>query len=300
MKQIDLIKTKWGFYQYAPLPSSEEMEEYYSRRYYQEGLGSYATHYDEEEIMWWRVRAELIAAAVGELFADPGASFLDVGCGEGWMLDAMHKRGYKVQGFDFSRAGIAKWHEYLLPYFIQGNIYNLLEQHFKSDERYDVIFLGNVLEHVVNPEELLRKIKQLLSPQGILIIVVPNDFSDLQLHLLEINAAMQPWWLAYPEHLSYFNSDSMKNLLEDVGFILHKIVGDFPGEFNLFSDLTNYVQDRSAGPQIHRRRMRIDNYLFGIDSRKLLDIYTILGSMGVGRNLIYYCSLADKHKRILL
>jgi 2-polyprenyl-3-methyl-5-hydroxy-6-metoxy-1,4-benzoquinol methylase len=288
-----LHKTKWGFYQYAPLPSSQELEEYYRDKYYQEGLGSYATRYDEEEIMWWRVRAELIAMTLEELYTPPNPSFFDIGCGEGWTLDAMRKRGYAVRGVDFSKAGITRWHEHLLPYFTQGNIYALLEEHAEANNHYDVIFLGNVIEHVINLEALLQKIKKLLTPKGILTIVAPNDFSDLQMHLLKARAAEQPWWLSYPEHLSYFNSDSMRCFLEDMGFIMIKTVGDFPGEFNLFSDLTNYVQDRSVGPEIHRRRMRIDNYLFGIDARKLLDIYTILGSMGIGRNLIYYYKLTN-------
>ena len=40
----------------------------------------------------------------------------------------------------------------------------------------DIIHLGNVIEHVLNPEDLLKKIKNILSSNGILICTFPNDF----------------------------------------------------------------------------------------------------------------------------
>lgn len=289
----NLIKTKWGGYQYSPSPAVEELEEIYSKRYYQERIGSYSPHYTEEEILWWQVRAELIVMALEKMegINSPVPSLLDVGCGEGWLLDAVYKRGYAVKGFDFSNAGISKWHPHLLPFFSQGDVYSLLEEDCSAGKRYDAIFLGNVIEHVVAPDVLLQTLKKLLSPDGILIVVAPNDFSDLQAHLLDVGAVEKPWWLSYPEHLSYYNKNSMECFLGDAGFVLKKVAGDFPAEFNLFSDLTNYVIDPSVGPQTHKLRVRIDNYLFNLDPQKLLDIYAILGSMGVGRNLIYFSSL---------
>lgn len=287
-----LHRTKWGFYQYIPPPSKQVLEEHYSKKYYQQGMGSYSTHYTEEEITWWHVRAELIAMALDQVQNTKSAnlSLLDVGCGEGWLLDAFYKRGYAVQGFDYSNAGISRWHPHLLSFFSQGDIYSLLEDECVLGKRYDVIFLGNVIEHVIAPDALLQTFKKLLSPDGILIVVAPNDFSDLQKYLLDRGAADQPWWLSYPEHLSYFNQDSMKAFLDEAGFELKRITGDFPIELSLLTDLTNYVRDPSVGPQTHKLRMRIDNYIFKQDKNKLLDIYSILGSMGVGRNLIYFSS----------
>lgn len=292
-----LTKTKWGGYQYSPLPSNEELQQYYGKRYYNEDLGSYSAQYTEEQIMWWRVRAELVAMPLENARprGERGA-FLDVGCGEGWLMAAMYKRGHAVRGFDFSEVGISRWHPYLLPYFTQGNIYALLGEQCALGGCYDIIFLGNVIEHVISPEDLVQKINTLLAPNGVFVVVAPNDFSDLQMHLLNIGAAEEPWWLSFPDHLSYFNHNSMKYFLEDMGFTIRKVVGDFPVEFNLFSSLTNYVKDRSVGQKIHQRRMRVENYLFDLDPQKLLDIYTTLGTMGVGGNIIYYCSRKNGEK----
>ena len=44
-KRPQLIKTKWGFYQYTPLPSEEELRQYYAEKYYQQAEGSYELLY---------------------------------------------------------------------------------------------------------------------------------------------------------------------------------------------------------------------------------------------------------------
>jgi len=46
---------------------------------------------------------------------------------------------------------------------------------FYSEKKYDVIFASYILEHVLNPEEILVKLKSLLKLNGIIVIVVPNS-----------------------------------------------------------------------------------------------------------------------------
>lgn len=64
--------------------------------------------------------------------------------------------------------------------------------------------------------------------------------------------------------------------------------------FGVFDDRveeSSYIEDLSKGKNIHFFRVRNDNFLGSLDSDKLLQIYEILGSMGVGRDLNYYCSI---------
>lgn len=287
-----LKKTKWGFYQYSPLPTEQELGEYYSNKYFQlaQSSYSYSTEYDEEEISWFRLQATLILMQVEKIRTKQKGSVLDVGCGEGWLLDTFHARGYEVAGMDYGRVAIERWNPHLLPYFSQGNSYELLQEQIRNKSSYDVIFLGNVIEHVLDPEQLLSFLFKLLSPTGVLVIVAPNDFSSLQDYILEKGFADAPWWLAYPDHLSYFNKESMTALVHGLGHSVRSTVSDFPMEFNLLSENTNYVKDRSLGPEAHRQRMRICEYLHSKSPNVLLSLYEQLGSIGVGRTLIYYCS----------
>ena len=182
----ELIKTKYGFYQYLPLPTEEELRQYYADRYYQQGSGSYSISYSEEEIEYFKLKARLIYRKAAMLMdMKKKRSFIDIGCGEGWVLNEFEKKGNAVLGIDFSRYGVEKFHPHLLNYFEHGNIYDLLEKKIEKGSRFDVLLLANVIEHVIDPETLLQKIKDIMFPESLLIIIAPNDFSRLHELLIE-------------------------------------------------------------------------------------------------------------------
>jgi len=287
-----LIRKPQGYWQYHPLPSEEDLERYYAKKYFQQGKGSYAVSYLPEEIKYFRLKADLIYRQICRLKKGRRLStFLDVGCGEGWLLDRMYRAGLKVRGLDFSSFGLIKFHRYLKNSFIKGNVFSLLENEQKSKRKYNIIALANVIEHVVDPKKIIDLLKKILSRKGILIIVVPNDFSYLHEHLLKEQFISEKFWLAYPDHISYFNKNAMKKFLNSNGFKVEAINADNPVDFNLMNLNTNYINDRSKSKETHYFRVRTDNFLASISQDKLLDLYTILGSMGVGRDLNYYCTL---------
>jgi 2-polyprenyl-3-methyl-5-hydroxy-6-metoxy-1,4-benzoquinol methylase len=289
----ELIKTKYGFYQYLPLPTEEELRQYYADRYYQQGSGSYSISYSEEEIEYFKLKARLIYRKAAMLMdMKKKRSFIDIGCGEGWVLNEFEKKGNAVLGIDFSRYGVEKFHPHLLNYFEHGNIYDLLEKKIEKGSRFDVLLLANVIEHVIDPETLLQKIKDIMFPESLLIIIAPNDFSRLHELLIEKKKISRNFWLAYPDHLSYFNKESMGNLLCAQEFELKVVVADNPIDLNLLNDNSNYIENPEKGKVTHLFRVLADNFLAANDPDKLLQIYEILGSMGVGRNLNYYCSMS--------
>ncbi len=290
-KSVSLVKTRWGYYQYKPLPSDEELQSYYAERYFQLGRGSYKTDYSKEEIEWFRLRSRLLCEKSEQLTSTGMKRCIDIGCGEGWLLDEFHRRGHEIKGLDFSIAGIQKFNPHLLSFFHQGNIYELLEKIILKKDKFDIVAIVNVIEHVKFPDKLLTELKSMLEPESILIVFAPNDFSQLQLYLEKQGFISKKWWLMYPDHLSYFNMTSMCNLLNDKGFEVLSVVGDHPIDLNLLNDNSNYVEDESKGPNTHQYRVRYDNFLGQLDPDGLLKISETFGSMGVGRNLAYYCSM---------
>ena len=292
LNKPELIKTKWGFYQYDPKPSDDELYNYYANKYYQEGRGSYSVSYTDEEIAYFKLKAWLVYRKISQLTnIEEKARFIDVGCGEGWIMDEFKRQGISVLGLDFSSHGIEKFHSHLLPFFEQGNIYELLEEKVRIKLKFDFIILANVIEHVKDPFQLLQNIKKIMNSSSILVVVAPNDFSPLHELLLKKRKITRKFWLCYPDHLSYFNKENMSNLLSDLDFKIHSIVADNPVDLNLLNDSSNYIKDPSIGKNIHYLRVRSDNFLGSLDPDKLLQIYEILGSMGVGRDLNYYCSI---------
>jgi len=290
-KKPQLIKTKWGFYQYRPLPSEEELREYYANKYYQEGHGSYEVSYSSEEITWHKLKSWLIHKKTERIMREGPQTLIDIGCGEGWLMAEFYQQGHAVKGLDFSITGIEKFNPHLMPFFEQGNIYDLLEIKIAEQVKFDIISLCNVIEHVTHPIELLQNIKNIMHAESLMIMTAPNDFSPLHEHLIENDYVSKKWWLSYPDHLSYFNKETMCNVLTDLGFAVNSIVADNPIDLNLLNDNSNYIKDRTKGKNTHLFRVRTDNFLASVDREKLLEVYEILGSMGVGRDLTYYCSL---------
>ncbi len=288
----ELIKTKYGYCQYDPMPSDEELHDYYANKYYQEGEGSYSVSYTDEEIAYFRLKAFLVYRKASQLIdIEKGRRFIDIGCGEGWVMDEFKRKGYSVVGLDFSTHGIKEFNPHLLEFTEQGNIYDLLKIKIRSKVKCDILMLANVIEHVTDPVKLLNEIKEIMFPNAILIITAPNDFSPLHELLFEEQKISKMFWLHYPDHLSYFNKESMNKLLLDLGFKIHTIVADNPVDLNLLNENSNYIEDTSKGKNIHLFRVKTDNFLGSLDTDKLLKIYEILGSMGVGRDLNYYCSI---------
>lgn len=294
IKKPKLIKNSWGFYQCDPLPSDEELSQYYTNKYFQEGHGSYSVSYSSEEISYLELKASLIYRKTIQLMSESGKgkTLLDIGCGEGWIMHEFNNQGTKVFGIDFSRYGMEKFHPHLLDFFKQGDLYNLIEEQISSRSKFDFLTLVNVIEHVTHPVLLINRIKKMMHEKSILVIVAPNDYSPLHQLLLEKKKISKEFWICYPDHLSYFNKESMCNLLDDQGFAVRSIVADNPVDLNLLNDNSNYIEDPNKGKNVHLFRVRADNFLGSLDIDNLLRIYEILGSMGVGRDLNYFCSLA--------
>jgi hypothetical protein len=75
-------------------------------------------------------------------------------------------------------------------------------------------------------------------------------------------------WFCPPDHLSYFNFETIPPALEKTGFEVQRLMTDFPIEIFLFNLHSNYVQDRSRGKEAHLARIRVDNFLVeqGLDT----------------------------------
>jgi len=136
-------------------------------------------------------------------------SLLDIGAGTGSFLKTMKDAGWEVLGLepdDETRERASQLHQLqLLP----------SESLFNVQQKYDVITMWHVLEHVHQLHEYLAKIESLLFPGGTLIIAVPNYTSFDGRHYRQD-------WAAYdvPRHLYHFSPKAMKRLLSTHGMMI--------------------------------------------------------------------------------
>jgi len=281
-----LIRTKYGYFTVKNKPTQAELEDYYAKKYYQEAKGSYEASYSKEEIMYFNNKiAERFFVLEKNLGKKKKRSLLDVGCGEGWSLQFFKKKGWDVLGLDYSSYGCEKFNPACAKNLIAGDVYTNLQTLIEKGKKFDVVWVDNVLEHVIDPEGLVGDLKKITAKGGILVIEVPNDFSVLQDYLLKKNHVDRKYWVAIPDHLSYFNKQGLENLMSSKGWKTISCLGDFPIDWNLLNPNTNYVSDKTKGKSCYRERIEIENLIHSQPMEKIVDFYAAMAEVGFGRGI---------------
>jgi 2-polyprenyl-3-methyl-5-hydroxy-6-metoxy-1,4-benzoquinol methylase len=282
----ELKKNVYGFYEVDPKPTQEQLNIFYANKYYQDGkFGSYGKSYSNEEIKYITNLALRFEDLVPDNMTEK--TVLDVCCGEGFQMKVFKEKGYSVRGLDFSTDGISTHNPSLVEHFTQGDVFANLNS---ITEQFGCIILKHALEHVLDPEVLLTELQKKLTPNGVVIVVVPNDFSTIQKHCLENGMIEYAKWIAPPEHLSYFSFDSLAKFATHLGYNVTDYSATFPIDFDLLTEHTNYINDSSVGKYSHLKRLRTDNLLCDISIHKTNIYYKKLCEMGLGRDIIMVLS----------
>lgn len=289
-----LKRHELGFLQVADLPTPDALKSYYAERYYQTEQGNYRASYPPEEIAYFAAlvarKAALVAATRG--IGRPG-SMLDVGCGEGFALDWFAKAGWAVEGIDHSVAGVEAMNPQIAAQVQAGDLFRLVQDRIDSGNGYDLVWLNNVLEHVIDPVGLLTSLRRLVKAGGVLVVTVPNDGSAYQEALLESDRIAERFWIAIPDHLAYFTYDSLRRTAEATGWVCREIVADFPIDMFLLHEGSNYVRDRARGPAAHRARIQMELLLDRQPYALVNDYYAAMARVGLGRDLTAFLTPAE-------
>jgi 2-polyprenyl-3-methyl-5-hydroxy-6-metoxy-1,4-benzoquinol methylase len=137
---------------------------------------------------------------------------LDVGCGDGRLLEQDLRAGWEGVGIDFSQRAVARGKERGLDVRLGA-----LDEVSLPSESFDLVRLSHVIEHVPDPRDLLRRSYELLRPGGRVHVVTPNFASPLA------RLAGRYWYdLDPPRHLVLFTPRVLRDAAEGVGFIVEK------------------------------------------------------------------------------
>ena len=286
-----LKKHSLGFWQLAEPPSIQDLGLYYANSYYQNQKSNYRHSYSEfeKEVLLKKINRHLDKAL--SIAAEAiGSRALDVGCGEGFVLRELRDRGFQVTGIDFSVAGVQRMNPDLARFVEQGEIDQVLRKYVQNRRVFDLIWVDHVLEHVLDPATLLAHLRTLLANSGVMVVSVPNDGTRFQEKLLEKGIIQSRWWIAPPDHISYFTLESLEALARANGFESRSPEGSFPIDWFLAHPGSNYVEDTSAGPGAHFARLFIEHEIENSGERKNLTnrFYEALADLGLGRNLVTF------------
>lgn len=150
-----------------------------------------------------------IAALLGQ---PPGEiRLLDVGCSSGAFLHAAVKLGFRAEGVEpalqaaaTAQAAGLKVHR------------GLLQEAGYADGQFDAITLFEVIEHLQQPQDLLKECRRILRPGGILLIGTGNTDSW---SMAALGARWEYLHIAkHGGHVSFFNTGSIASLAQRSGF----------------------------------------------------------------------------------
>lgn len=139
-------------------------------------------------------------------------SLLDIGCGTGAFLEYCKKLNWNVIGVEPDQDARESTKEKGISAYELDHLNN-------TNDKYDVITMWHVLEHVHDLDERIKQLHRLIKDDGIIIIAVPNYRSfDSQVY--------SKYWAAYdlPRHLSHFSIDTITKLFSKYSFQRTEII----------------------------------------------------------------------------
>ncbi len=141
-------------------------------------------------------------------------TLLDVGSSYGLYCKWMKELGWKALGVESNKkSAYFGCEEFGL------RIINDTFENANINEKFDVVVLRTVLEHLPSPSKALEKVYELLKENGELIIIIP-DFMGIEFRLFKEYC----YGLHVPNHLNHFSSLTIKEYCEKYGFKVEKII----------------------------------------------------------------------------
>lgn len=162
----------------------------------------------------------------------PGSRVLDVGCSTGHFGAALQDlKNCSVVGVDVTEADILEARRLLsdarlLDVSVDGALESL--------GTFDVVVFADVIEHLVDPRGVLRRVHEVLSTDGIVAFSIPNmGHLSVRLDLLEGRFPYRERGLLDRTHLHFYDRSEVQGVFADAGFqILREVpvVSRYPAE----------------------------------------------------------------------
>lgn len=125
----------------------------------------------EKRHFWFVGRNEAIKIIIERIIKPKrGLKFIEIGCGNGIVLEMLEKFGFSLSGLDIYMEGLKIASKRTNATLLCADIYKL---HLK--EKYDAIGLFDVLEHIDSDKSFLKKCGEMLSTKGVIILTVPAN-----------------------------------------------------------------------------------------------------------------------------
>jgi len=198
-----------GLVQLSPCPSASELKSLYET-YYNFGGSKKGLYTKLRKTFFESVFYRLWLAIDGDICFHSrrgNGRLLDIGCNEGQGLQIYKQNGFMAEGSELNDRAASEARKRGFRVFTDS-----LET-FHPEQLYDVVVLSHVLEHSLNPKEMLTHVARILKPDGQAWISCPNIESWQQ-------NIFGRYWINWhvPFHITFFSAAILKCILNDTGF----------------------------------------------------------------------------------
>jgi 2-polyprenyl-3-methyl-5-hydroxy-6-metoxy-1,4-benzoquinol methylase len=151
---------------------------------------------------------------------EPGKKILDVGCGTGRLAEQLRlKKNCYVVGIERDELE-AKFAQQRCDKLLLSDVEKLYDIPFQTGY-FDVIIFADVLEHLLNPESVLRRFKKYLSENGYVFLSIPNVANwYIRLQLLLGIWNYTEVGLLDKTHIRFFTLKSVKEMIQRCGYTI--------------------------------------------------------------------------------
>lgn len=190
-----------------PVPSSAQITKYYEEKFLR---GNYLT---ARELTDYDRTCQQLATLLSKYYGPElkGRAVMDIGCFTGGLLFELQKEyACEVMGVELQKEAVAIAKNRLNGKVLQMDVNN---SDFPN-KQYDVITLTGVIEHVVYPTKLLKRVSELIKQNGVIMLQTPNAESM-------VAKLMGTYWppLAPIEHIHIHSKRSIEMILTQLGFV---------------------------------------------------------------------------------
>ncbi len=202
-----------GGYCLHPLPTVEEQASFYDAEYYGAGENKFPSVLDAVRNIILRRRAIRARRWLGR----SRGNVLDVGCGDGRFLGHMKSLGFAIAGTELPGIAFERAQRLTGATLHAGP----LQPGIFPERSFDMITIWHVLEHVLDPQDVLRICRSLIKDDGLLIVEVPNVDSWQS----RLGGGMA-FNLDPPRHIHQFERRTLDLLVQKAGFtVAHSETG---------------------------------------------------------------------------
>lgn len=217
-----------GYVRVDPYPSTDELKEYYEGTYF-EG-GKIVKHdYLREEKIYLVTYLKYIDSIFNFLDHKKQINILDYACGVGNFVRSLLVSKFQdqinsIDGYDISETAIK----------IASQNTKQMKAHYYSSEdfylkqKYDLISMLEVIEHIPNLEDVFKRVSQTLRDDGLIFITTPNYNSFEQRFFKDKWRMFCP-----PEHINFFTKKTASDFLIKNNYEIISINDEFIFSFSL-------------------------------------------------------------------